>query len=145
MSRSTGTISLREELVQQLVYLDEHRFTILDRMAWESAAERSEIQDLIKRYQAAVEQILAGDNSGLERSMVLAGSFVSLQIGQETLKDAYRIVIPGEAELDEFCISIWSPMGRGLLLACPGDTVTIQTPFGSDEVLILDNVYAGIA
>ena len=144
MSHSLITVSLREELVQQLVYLDEHKFAILDRAAWESPAERAEIQSLIKTYQAAVQQILAGGGDELKRSTVLVGSRVSLRIGQETLKDAYRIVIPGEADLNEFCISLWSPMGRGLLLACPGDTVTIQTPFGSDEVLILDNVYDGM-
>ncbi|WP_238650283.1 GreA/GreB family elongation factor [Paenibacillus piscarius] len=141
MSHSLKTISLREELVQQLVYLDEHKFAILDRGTWESPAERAEVQAMIRRYQETVEQILAGDDVPLQCSMVLVGSRVSLRIGQETLKDAYRIVIPGEAELDEFCISLWSPMGRGLILACPGDTVTIQTPFGSDDVLILDNVY----
>lgn len=141
MSHSLITISLRQELVQQLVYLDEHKFTILDRGKWESPAERAEIQSMIKRYQEAVEQILSGGDEALEQSTVLVGSRVSLRIGQETLKDAYRIVIPGEAELDEFCISLWSPMGRGLILARSGDTVTIQTPFGSDEVLILDNVY----
>ncbi|QUL53121.1 GreA/GreB family elongation factor [Paenibacillus tritici] len=132
---------MREELVQQLVYLDEHKFSILDRGKWESPAERAEVQAIIKNYQETVERILSGDGEALERSIVLVGSRVSLRIGQETLTETYRIVIPGEAELDEFCISIWSPMGRGLLLACPGDTVTIQTPFGSDEVLILDNVY----
>ncbi|ETT44361.1 MULTISPECIES: GreA/GreB family elongation factor [unclassified Paenibacillus] len=141
MSHSLRTVSLREELVQQLVYLDEHKFSILDRGTWESPAERSEVQAMIKSYQETVERILSGDNDALERSMVLVGSRVSLRIGQETLKDMYRIVIPGEAELDEFCISLWSPMGRGLILACPGETVTIQTPFGSDEVLILDNRY----
>lgn len=140
MSHSLIPVSLREELVQQLVYLDEHKFAILDRMDWESQAEKAEIQSLIKRYQATVHRILAGAGDELERSTVMAGSRVSLRIGQETLKDMYRIVIPGEAELDEFCISIWSPMGRGLLLGHPGDTVTIQTPFGSDEVLILDCV-----
>ncbi|KAI7249064.1 hypothetical protein KC345_g11780, partial [Hortaea werneckii] len=122
MSHSLITISLREELVQQLVYLDEHKFAILDRAAWESPAERAEIQAMIKTYQEAVEQILSGDAEELERSAVLVGSKVSLRIGHETLKDAYRIVIPGEAELDELCISLWSPMGRGLLLARPGDT-----------------------
>lgn len=141
MSHSLITISLREELVQQLVYFDEHKFAILDRAGWESPAERAEIQAMIKTYQEAVEQILSGDGEELARSTVLVGSRVSLRIGHETLKDTYRIVIPGEADLDEFCISLWSPMGRGLLLARPGDTVTIQTPFGSDEVLILDNVY----
>ncbi|MEK4850983.1 GreA/GreB family elongation factor [Paenibacillus sp. FSL H7-0756] len=141
MSHSLRTVSLREELVQQLVYLDEHKFSILDRGTWESPAERAEVQAMIKSYQETVERILSGDNDALERSMVLVGSRVSLRIGQETLKDTYRIVIPGEAELDEFCISLWSPMGRGLILACPGETVTIQTPFGSDEVLILDNRY----
>ncbi|WP_342478542.1 GreA/GreB family elongation factor [Paenibacillus sp. FSL H7-0350] len=141
MSHSLRTVSLRKELVQQLVYLDEHKFSILDRGTWESPAERSEVQAMIKSYQETVERILSGDNDALERSMVLVGSRVSLRIGQETLKDMYRIVIPGEAELDEFCISLWSPMGRGLILACPGETVTIQTPFGSDEVLILDNRY----
>ncbi|ETT59254.1 MULTISPECIES: GreA/GreB family elongation factor [Paenibacillus] len=141
MSHSLRTVSLREELVQQLVYLDEHKFSILDRGTWESPAERAEVQAMIKRYQETVERILSGDNDALERSMVLVGSRVSLRIGQETLDEPYRIVIPGEAELDEFCISLWSPMGRGLILACPGETVTIQTPFGSDEVLILDNRY----
>lgn len=144
MSHSLITIPLRGELVQQLVYLDEHKFTILDRAALESAAERLEIQSMIKRYQETAERILAGGGDELEQSIVLIGSRVSLRIGQETLKDAYRIVIPGEADLDEFCISLWSPMGRGLLLARPGETVTIQTPFGSDEVLILDNVYEGM-
>ncbi|MEK3792377.1 GreA/GreB family elongation factor [Paenibacillus sp. FSL R7-0204] len=141
MSHSLRTVSLREELVQQLVYLDEHKFSILDRGTWESPAERAEVQAMIKSYQETVERILSGDNDVIERSMVLVGSRVSLRIGQETLKDMYRIVIPGEAELDEFCISLWSPMGRGLILGCPGETVTIQTPFGSDEVLILDNRY----
>ncbi|WP_405115194.1 GreA/GreB family elongation factor [Paenibacillus sp. FSL K6-1217] len=141
MSHSLKTLSLREELVQQLVYLDEHKFSILDRGTWESPAERAEVQAMIKRYQETVEQILSGDSDALQHSTVLVGSTVSLRIGQETLVDTYRIVIPGEAELDEFCISLWSPMGRGLILACPGETVTIQTPFGSDEVLILDNRY----
>ena len=141
MSHSLRTVSLSEELVQQLVYLDEHKFSILDRGTWDSLAERAEVQAMIKSYQETVERILSGDNDALERSMVLVGSRLSLRIGQETLKDTYRIVIPGEAELDEFCISLWSPMGRGLILACPGETVTIQTPFGSDEVLILDNRY----
>lgn len=141
MSHSLGTVSLREELVKQLVYLDEHKFSILDRGTWDSPAERVEVQTMIKSYQETVERILSGDNDALERSMVLVGSRVSLRIGQETLDEPYRIVIPGEAELDEFCISLWSPMGRGLILACPGETVTIQTPFGSDEVLILDNKY----
>jgi transcription elongation factor GreA len=141
MSHSLDTISLRQELVQQLVYLDEHKFAILDRGTWESPAERAEIQSMIKKYQEAVEQILSGGGDELERLTVVVGSRVSLRIGQETLKDTYRIVIPGETELDEFSISLWSPMGRGLILARPGDTVTIQTPFGSDEVLILDNVY----
>lgn len=119
MSHSLITISLRQELVQQLVYLDEHKFVILDRGTWESPAERAEIQSMIRKYQEAVEQILSGGDEALEQSTVLVGSRVSLRIGQETLKDAYRIVIPGEAELDEFCISLWSPMGRGLFWRVP--------------------------
>ncbi|MNI94356.1 transcription elongation factor GreB [compost metagenome] len=72
---------------------------------------------------------------------MLIGSWVSLRIGPETLKDAYRIVIPGESSLDEYSISLWSPMGRSLLLAVPGETVTVHTPLGSDQVLVLNNVY----
>lgn len=141
MSHSLVTDSLREELVRQLVYLDENTFGILDRVALESPADRAEIRELIQTYQERVQGILTGTGDGLRRSAVLIGSWISLKIGPETLKDAYRIVIPGESVLDEYCISLWSPMGRGLLLAEPGQTVTVHTPLGSDQVLVLNNVY----
>ncbi|WP_379161673.1 GreA/GreB family elongation factor [Paenibacillus sp. sgz5001063] len=141
MNHSLVTDSLREELVRQLVYLDENTFGILDRIALESPADRAEIRMMIQTYQERVQGILSGKGDELRRSTVLIGSWVSLQIGPEKLKDAYRIVIPGESDLDEYCISLWSPMGRGLILAEPGQTVTVHTPLGSDEVLVLDNVY----
>ncbi|MNI51415.1 transcription elongation factor GreA [compost metagenome] len=96
---------------------------------------------MIEKYQASVQRILAGAGDELTRSVVLIGSWISLRIGPETLTDAYRIVIPGESSLDEFSISLWSPMGRALLLAEPGKTVTVHTPLGSDQVLVLNNVY----
>ncbi|MBW4085832.1 GreA/GreB family elongation factor [Paenibacillus sp. S150] len=141
MSHSLITDSLREELVRQLVYLDENEYAILDRVASESPADRTAIRTLIRKYQERVQGILSGTGDELERCVVLVGSWVSLQIGPETLKDAYRIVIPGESGLDEHCISLWSPMGRELLLTEPGETVTVHTPLGSDRVLVLNNVY----
>ncbi|QQZ60956.1 GreA/GreB family elongation factor [Paenibacillus sonchi] len=141
MNHSLITDSLREELVRQLVYLDENTYGILERTATESPADRAEIRALIERYQACVQRILTGAGDELTRSAVLIGSWISLRIGPETLTDAYRIVIPGESSLDEFSISLCSPMGRALLLAEPGETVTVHTPLGSDQVLVLNNVY----
>lgn len=141
MSHSLITYPMREELVRQLVYFDEHMYAILDRMALESAAERMDIRAMIKAYQERVQRILSGAGDDLERSVVLIGSRISLKIGPETLKESYTIVIPEDTGLDEYCISLWSPMGRALLLAEPGETVTVHTPFGSDLVLVLNNVY----
>ena len=57
--------------------------------------------------------------------------------------EEFRVTIVGvdEAEPLQGCISWISPVARALLKAREGDTVTLRTPAGVDELDVLEVIY----
>lgn len=77
------------------------------------------------------------DNSDVARNEVSIGKTVVIQVVGEEEEEEYHIV--GSAAADAFAnkISNESPMGQALIGHKVGEKVTVETPNGSYEVIIL--------
>jgi transcription elongation factor GreB len=142
-----GANKLREELKQ---LLDVERPKIVEVVSWAAGnGDRSENGDYIygKRRLREIDRRIRFLTKRLEiaeivdpaqqkADRVVFGSTVSVQ-DEEGKKRTYSIVGIDETEIKRGRISWISPMGRALLKAKVGDTVTVRTPKGDEDLEIL--------
>lgn len=72
------------------------------------------------------------------------GASVDLMDLETEKKVSYRLVGEMEADLKKRCISIGSPVARGLIGKKVGDVVTIQSPGGTREYEVLKVSYEDV-
>jgi transcription elongation factor GreB len=63
---------------------------------------------------------------------------------EEGEERTFRVLGQDEVDLDRGAISYISPLGRGLLGKCEGDTITVKSPSGDREFTVLRVQYGQI-
>lgn len=149
-----GLMKLKDEL-HFLLHVD--RPKVVEVVAWAASnGDRSENADyqygkrrlreidrrvrfLHKRIDAA-EVVEPTQQSG---SKILFGATVKVA-GADDVERIYKIVGSDETDAKEGKVSWISPVGQALLQAAEGDTVTLKTPRGAEELEILEVRYVPI-
>ncbi|MNR56934.1 transcription elongation factor GreA [compost metagenome] len=72
---------------------------------------------------------------------MLIGSYVKVRNDAEGTVESYCLVLPDEANIEEYCISFLSPIGQELLLSDKGQTITVQTPAGSYQLIVTETAF----
>ncbi|SCW76100.1 transcription elongation factor GreA [Paenibacillus tianmuensis] len=135
----------RSQLINQLLYFDEQSTAFFDGFCPQQGRERANLEKLIDQYTAALERILAQDETQLMQSLysqVLIGSSVKVKYQDDGTEETFTIVFPTLTAPDKNYVSLLSPMGRQLLLASAGAVQTIEIPAGSFAVMIEEVKYA---
>jgi transcription elongation factor GreA len=135
MSRSM-TDSVYTSLIKQLVFFDENSTLLLDKYSPKFDRDRKEVEQLMNRYKEHLENIVRDFDDKLLNSVVLIGSQVTIDYVDDGIIETYTIVLPEHSDMEQYCISFLSPIGRSLLLAKVGDTVTVPTPTDSYDLHI---------
>ncbi|AMA73984.1 MULTISPECIES: GreA/GreB family elongation factor [Aneurinibacillus] len=129
---------LQKRLVEQLAFIDEHRYTFLDTYFPSNLLERSKVDKFFDQYVQEVESFLSTFNAGPTSIMsrVFIGSKVLLfyEQGQET--DSFTLCFPEKANPDSGYISFLSPVGWQLILRSTNEAFTLNTPNGKTDVVI---------
>ncbi|MBW7476791.1 GreA/GreB family elongation factor [Paenibacillus oenotherae] len=137
MNRSLDA-SIATSLIEQLVFFDEQRQSLLERFYPDHHRDRRRIEQLMNRYRNRLEQIIAGNNTNTLEHTVLIGSYVKVRNEEDGTMESYCLVLPDDANMEEHCISFLSPIGQELLLSDKGQTITVQTPAGSYQLIVAE-------
>ncbi|CAH1210739.1 Transcription elongation factor GreA [Paenibacillus plantiphilus] len=137
MNRSLSD-PITASLVEQLVFFDEQKTSLLERHFPEHHRDRRGMELLINRYRERLEAIVAENNRDVLSQTVLIGSNVTVRSDEDGTVESYTIVMPEAANIEECCISFLSPLGQELLLSEKGQIITVQTPAGSYELTVVD-------
>ena len=146
-----GASVLKAEL-KKLLY--EERPTLVKTISWAASnGDRSENGDYIygKRRLREIDRRIRFLTKRLEKSeivdplrqksdRVLFGATVHIE-DEEGMKKKFRIVGIDETQPSQGWVSWLSPVARALLNAKVGDTVTLRTPKGEEEIAILKILY----
>lgn len=137
MNRSLSD-PITASLVEQLVFFDEQKTSLLERHFPDQHRDRRDMELLINRYRERLEGIIAENNREVLNQTVLIGSNVTVRSDEDGTVESYTIVMPEAANIEEYCISFLSPLGQELLLSEKGQVITVQTPAGSYELTVFD-------
>lgn len=91
----------------------------------------------IVELENALSQVSIIEDQNIPADKVYIGAFVTLKdlISQEKIK--YQVVAPAEADYEANKVSIYSPVGKGLMQHAQDDEVEIETPAGVIKYKIL--------
>ena len=95
-----------------------------------------EIDRRVRFLSKRLEEIRVVKEPPTDPKRVFFGAWVTLEDDDGTEK-TYRIVGADESDLERGYISIDSPVARGLLGKCDGDTFTVRVPKGDVEYTIV--------
>lgn len=139
MNRSLLQQGSRTQLIKQLIYFDEERNGFLNHYCAGNSKLKNSAEQLINRYCAALEQLLADFSEEKLNSSVLIGSRLNLRYLEDGYTDTHTIVFPAYTAPSEGKISLLSPMGMQLLLAERNREYLLEVPSGKIAVII-DNI-----
>ena len=98
----------------------------------EAKNEQAEVENRIANLEQIVASAVVLDDSDVKTDKVGVGNLVKIYDFERDKEFEYRVV--GSTESDPFavpqCVSDDSPVGKALIDARKGDTVTIETPKG---------------
>ncbi|WP_051286920.1 GreA/GreB family elongation factor [Paenibacillus taiwanensis] len=135
MNHSDTCTELRRYVQRQLVALEEEKHSLLDAIFPAFGDNRTQAEQVIKRYCSCIRELLNLENDQLCK-VVLIGSQVTITYLEDHDRDSFTIVYPQQAEPNENQISFLSPMGRQLLAATIGSVLAIDTPAGTIDIRI---------
>lgn len=91
---------------------------------------------------AELETILSGariiEDENIPDDRAYIGAIVKVLDLDRNEEDTYQLVAPPEAELGEPRLSVYSPLGQGLLGRAPGEELSIEVPSGTVRLKILE-------
>lgn len=100
--------------------------------------EQAMIEARIKELEAKLANYEIIDESKIRNDIVSIGSYVKILDKEFDEEEVYKIVGPTEADININHISNNSPMAMALLGKKKGETVRVQTPQATFEVVIVD-------
>jgi len=147
-----GYQRLRAELTH---LMNEERPSVVQVVSWAASnGDRSENGDYLygKKRLREIDRRMRFLTKRLEKAEVVDPSqqpnkdqifFGATVVYSDKAGEEFRVTIVGvdEAEPLQGCISWISPVARALLKAREGDTVTLRTPAGVDELDVLEVIY----
>lgn len=100
--------------------------TMLDR-AYAAAADPREY---LHRFEAALEQAVAVDQSEVPQDVVTMNSTVEILDLETEEREVYTLVYPERADASHGRISVLAPIGRAMLGRSAGEVVPVEVPSG---------------
>ncbi|MBF0285404.1 MAG: transcription elongation factor GreA [Magnetococcales bacterium] len=100
--------------------------------------EQSFNEGKIQEYETKLANAQIIDTARLKSDKVIFGAKVTVLVEETEQEATYQIVGVDEADLSKGKISITSPMARGLIGKCVGDSVEVQAPGGARHFEILE-------
>lgn len=141
MSTSWQLQASKMQLLRQLVFFDEQKSIFLDQYYPSHNSERKQAELLLDRYCQEVERLISRLDEASLHSKVFIGSRADLRILEDGTTVSFTLVFPQNARPDRSHISFLSPTGRQLLLAQPGQQVTLTFPTENLKAHIEDIKY----
>jgi len=99
-----------------------------------------EIDRRVRFLRQRLEDLVVVDQPPADATRVFFGAWVQLE-AQDGTRARYRIVGPDEFDMAPGYISVDSPLGRALLRRALDEEVTVETPGGRHEYLIVSIEY----
>lgn len=142
MNRSRSFDQIGKRLLDQVAFFEEQRINLIDTYAASaSPADRQKTLQFIDRYthtvQAIAQEMQQSDTPN-PPPVVVIGCEVSLYYKDDQLEENYTICFPEQVNPDSGYISFLSPIGRQVLMRSRNETIQLETPAGSLEVVIKD-------
>jgi transcription elongation factor GreA len=98
---------------------------------YEAAKARQEyLRARIAQIEGRIRELALYTTASIPKGVVAYGSRVTVEDVDSGDSHRYRIVFPEEVDAGAGCISLGSPIGRGLMNKTVGDEVEVQTPGG---------------
>jgi transcription elongation factor GreA len=105
-------------------------------------AAAKERQSFLHGKMQELENALATSNvidlKNLSCDKAVFGSYVTIKNGNDGGEITYQLVGPYESDLEKNRISVTSPIGKALIGMSVGDEVSVKTPGGVREFVIVD-------
>ncbi|MCM3781722.1 GreA/GreB family elongation factor [Neobacillus mesonae] len=136
MSHSLLLEGSRNQLINQLVYLDEDLPSFLDEYYPTLNKQRSIVENTLKKYASIIEGILTNFTDNNLNTFVLIGSKVTIQYLDDSTSESFVIVFPSNAEPDKNSISFLSPIGLQLLMAQEKEVYDLDIPSGTIQIRV---------
>lgn len=137
----------REHLEDQLVFFGKQYSVFLEAYFPEQRKEKVWMEKLVRSYMKTLEAILKNDDDALAQSLqktAILGSSVTISYQDDGSHETFTVVHPTEIDPDKNRISCLSPIGRQLLLASSGDSLTLETPVSNHKIVIEEVKHAYI-
>lgn len=130
---------LRRSLIKQLIFIDENRLDLVD-MYLAATPIKDKDYNFFGRYILEVEKFLREFDYSFSQKLetVFIGSEVTLYYVEENQLDQYTICFPEQSNPDSKCISLFSPIGRQIILKGINESIRLTTPNGEANVIIKD-------
>jgi transcription elongation factor GreA len=128
----------RTHLINQLIYFDDSYSLFFDTYFPEQSRERSAMEKKIRSYLQELEGLLKLDDEALDqtlKSRTFVGSSVKIRY-EDGYDETFTVVYPTAIDPDKNRISFLSPIGRQLLMAKAGDSITLETPVENHQVRV---------
>ncbi|TLS48702.1 GreA/GreB family elongation factor [Paenibacillus antri] len=126
----------RLQLLNQLVYFEDHRARFLDEHYPEQGQARSLVEKTLRIYASVLEDILEGVTFPDLHAIALIGSEIEIRYLDDGSRETYALVLPHAADPDIGRLSFLSPLGFQLLMARRGETYELDLPAGVVRVRI---------
>jgi transcription elongation factor GreA len=131
----------RNQLVNQLVYLDEGLVNFLNEYFPGPRQQRIIIENTLNNYTSILEEMLRNFSVNNLNSYALIGSKVTVQYLDDNTTESFVIVFPSSTNPDKNLISFLSPIGLQLLMAQINETYELEIPSGTIPVRVQDIQY----
>ncbi len=106
---------------------------------YEAALARQQLLSArIVQKEAQIRSLSIYTLADIPKGVVAFGSCVTVENMDTGAVERYRIVLPEEVDAANGCISLSSPLGRGLMNKAVGDEVEVQTPRGKRSYEIVE-------
>lgn len=123
-----------EKLLQQLVFIEEEKDSLIEHYLCTPSRDREECVRLLSDYIGKLDGMLRtaerSDSAEDAVPFVTIGSRVELLDFETKGSNVFRIISPLSSQVAFDDISFLSPLGKVLLLKCVSDEVAIEAPGG---------------
>jgi len=134
MGKYIISIQAFESIIKNLVRLEEERKILTDQFFLEPTTERSERIQLLEQYIEQMDQLLSviDKNITSDRSLpfVAIGCVIEVEDVFNRIRHEFRLVSPFEEGIQFGDVSIFSPLGKALLLKKVGSIIKLNTSAG---------------
>lgn len=141
MSKCLLAKGVYDKLTKHLKEMKTEMSDIVERYYPSQTPERREFEAFLKEYIIKIENMIknsdVSESDDLSLPMSIMGSVVTVQDVKSEEIHNYLIVFPEDFKLEGDDVSLFSPLGKGLILKDAGDIAVINAPAGIIRYKIL--------